>query len=139
MDEADKKLHGLDKILIMLGTNDCKAVFEKRKEEIPANMAKLLKKIKEHAVYIKYKPQIVVISPLPCGEDNIMDKKHHGSSERVKWLSSKLEKVAELNNCEYIDIYTALEPKWNSLANDGIHAEEEGQIMISKMITEQMK
>ena len=87
LDDADKNLHGLDKILIMLGTNDCKAVFEKRKKEIPANMDKLLKKIKEHAVYIKYKPKIVVISPPPCGEDNIMDKKYHDSSEREKRLS----------------------------------------------------
>ena len=139
MYEADKKLNGLDKIVIMLGTNDCKAVFEKRKKEIPANMDKLLKKIKEHAVYMKYKPQIFVISPPPCGEDHIMKEKYYGSSKRVKWLSAKLEKVTELNDCTYIDVYTTLAPQWSSLAKDGIHPEEEGQIIMSKMIDEHMK
>lgn len=139
MDEADKKLHGLDKILIMLGTNDCKAVFEKRKEEIPTNMDKLLKKIKAHDVYRKYKPQILVISPPLCGKDHIMLEKYYGSSKRVKWLSAKLEKAAELNDCKYIDIYADLAPQWSLLTKDSIHADEEGQIIILKMIAEQMK
>lgn len=139
MDEADKKLHGLDKIVVMLGTNDCKAVFEKRKKEIPDNMATLLKKIKSHSVYIKYKPKIFVISPPPCGEDHIMKEKYHGSSKRVKWLVPKLERVAELNDCRYIDIYTTLSPQWSSLAKDGIHPEEEGQIMMSKIIDEHIE
>ena len=43
MDEVDKTLSGLDKIVIMLGTNDCKAIFEKRKKEIPDHSAKLCK------------------------------------------------------------------------------------------------
>ena len=139
MDEADKKLNGLDKVVIMLGTNDCKAIFEKRKKEIPYNMNKLLKKIKAHSVYIKYKPQIFVISPPPCGEDHVMKEKYHGSSKRVKWLIPKLKTVTELNDCKYIDIYMTLSPQWSSLAKDGIHPEEEGQIIMSKMIDEQMK
>ncbi|MBD0777864.1 prolyl oligopeptidase family serine peptidase [Maribacter sp. ANRC-HE7] len=139
MDEANKKLGGLDKIVIMLGTNDCKAVFEKRKREIPHNMNKLLKKIKAHPAYIKNKPQIYVISPPPCGEDHIMKEKYYGSSKRVHWLFPKFQKVAESNDCKYIDIYTKLSPQWPTLAKDGIHPEEEGQILMSKLIDEQMK
>ncbi|MBM1105020.1 prolyl oligopeptidase family serine peptidase [Aurantibacter crassamenti] len=139
LNEADKNLGALDKILIMLGTNDCKAVFEKRKKEIPRNMAKLLKGIKTHAVYLKYKPQIFVISPPPCGEDDIMLEKYYGSSERVKWLTTKLEKVTRSKGLTYIDIYTPLAPQWSKLAIDGIHPEEEGQLMMSKIIDEHLK
>ncbi len=81
MDEAGKTLSGLDKIVIMLGTNDCKAVFEKRKKQIPDNMNKLLKQIKAHPVYIKNKLQIFVISQPPCGEDDITKEKYYGSSK----------------------------------------------------------
>jgi lysophospholipase L1-like esterase/esterase/lipase len=138
LDEAEKELHGLDKVVIMLGTNDCKAVFDKRKKEIPENMVALLKKIKSHAAYKKYKPQIFVISPPPCGEDHIMQKKYHGSSGRVKWLVPQLKKVAALNDCKYIDIHTTLSPKWAGLAKDGIHPEELGQVIMSRIIDEQM-
>ncbi|WP_339717524.1 GDSL-type esterase/lipase family protein [Cyclobacterium amurskyense] len=138
MNEADQNLHGLDKVVIMLGTNDCKAVFAPRKEEIPAKMATLLQKVKTHPVYVKYKPEIYVISPTPCGEDAIMKEKYHGSSERVKWLVPELKRVAELNGSRYIDIHTTLSPQWDSLAKDGIHPEENGQIMMSKIIQEQI-
>ncbi|MDO6437790.1 GDSL-type esterase/lipase family protein [Cyclobacterium sp. 1_MG-2023] len=138
MNEADKTLNGLDKVLIMLGTNDCKAVFEPRKNEVPENMDKLLKQIKSHTVYLKYKPQIFVISPPPCGEDHMMKEKYHGSSERVKALVPKFKNVAEINDCAYIDIFTTLAPQWASLAKDGIHPEEDGQVLISKIIAKQI-
>ncbi len=57
----------------------------------------------------------------------------------MHWLFTKLEKAAKLNDCKYIDIYTKLAPQWASLAKDGIHPEDEGQILMSKMIDEQMK
>ncbi|EPR69568.1 SGNH/GDSL hydrolase family protein [Cyclobacterium qasimii] len=138
MNEADQNLHGLDKVVIMLGTNDCKAVFEPRKNEIPDNMASLIKQIKSHPVYLKYHPEIFVISPPPCGDDHIMKEKYHGSSERVKALLPKFKKVAESNDCTYIDIFTTLAPQWASLAKDGIHPEEDGQIMMSKIIEKQI-
>jgi lysophospholipase L1-like esterase len=134
MEEAEKALRGLDKVVIMLGTNDCKAVFEPRKHEIPENMDRLLKAIKSHTVYQQYKPQIYVVSPPPCGEDDIMKEKYHGSSERVKWLIPQFKKVAEKNDCTFIDIHTSLAPLWYSLAKDGIHPEEEGQIRLTKII-----
>jgi len=71
-------------------------------------------------VYMKYKPQLFVISPPPCEDDPIMKEKYHGSSERVKELLPKFKEVAELNDCIYIDIYTTLSPQWASLAKDGI-------------------
>lgn len=134
MEEAEKALRGLDKVVIMLGTNDCKAVFEPRKLEIPENMDRLLKAIKSHTVYQQYKPQIYVVSPPPCGEDDIMKEKYHGSSERVKWLIPQFKKVAEKNDCTFIDIHTPLAPLWYSLAKDGIHPEEEGQVRLTKII-----
>ncbi|AEL24960.1 SGNH/GDSL hydrolase family protein [Cyclobacterium marinum] len=134
MEGAEKALRGLDKVVILLGTNDCKAVFGPRKHEIPENMDRLLKAIKSHTVYHQYKPQIYVVSPPPCGEDDIMKEKYHGSSERVKWLIPQFKMVAEKNDCTFIDIHTPLAPQWASLAKDGIHPEEEGQVMLSKII-----
>ena len=138
LEEADKNLSGLDKVVIMLGTNDCKAIFEERKKEIPNNMSLLLKKIKAHPVYLKHRPQLYLVSPPPCGEDQIMRGKYHGSSERIKKLVPELKKVAALNDCKFIDIYTALSPNWHYLAKDGIHPEEEGQVLMSQMIHEQL-
>ncbi len=65
MNEADKVLNGINKILIMIGTNDCKAVFSDSLKLVPGNMKSLLEKIKAHSVYHKYHPEIFVISPPP--------------------------------------------------------------------------
>ncbi|MEO9893015.1 GDSL-type esterase/lipase family protein [Aurantibacter sp.] len=136
--KANEHLGGIDKITIMLGTNDCKAVFDNRKNEVPQNMNSLLQKIKAHPVYLKHKPKIFVVSPPPTGEDHMMKEKYHGASKKVKWLRKKFKKIAKVNNCKYIDIYTTLAPKWSSLSKDGIHPEEEGQLLMSKMIDKQM-
>ena len=57
----------------------------------------------------------------------------------MHWLFTKLEKAAKLNDYKYINIYTKIAHHWASLAKDGIHSEEEGQILMSKMIDAQLK
>ena len=138
MTQADKHLGGLDKIIIMLGTNDCKAVFEPEKKEVPKNMEKLITQIKRHPVYLKHKPEIYVVSPPPCATDDMMLAKYHGSSDRVKKLFTKFEAVAESNDCRYIDIFSKLSGSWHLLARDGIHPQEAGQTIISKTINEKI-
>ena len=45
LNEAVSYLHGLDAIVIMLGTNDCKAVFTDSLNLVPENMKTLILKI----------------------------------------------------------------------------------------------
>ena len=134
MNDAVERLGGLDDIVIMLGTNDCKAVFNDSLKMVPKNFNKLLKKIRDHQVYKEFNPSIIVVSPPPVGRDEIMIEKYHGGADRIKWLQPKLRKISKKNRAEYIDIYSKLLPEWENLSKDGIHVQPEGQKIIANMI-----
>ena len=139
MDDADKNLNGLDKIFIMLGTNDCKAVFEDNLKKIPKNMTILLEKIKAHPVYQKYHPEIFVISPPPYASDEMLTEKYKGGSGRMAWLNPQLKKVVEKEGCHFIDIYSKLLPLWDNITTDGIHLTEPGQKIIADIVSNTLK
>ncbi len=136
MNEADKALNGMSKIFIMLGTNDCKAIFNDSLKHAPLNMKILIEKIKAHPVYQKYHPEIFVISPPPYANDDKLIAKYKGGSERMAWLFPQLKKVAEKEGCHFIDIYSKLKPVWDNVTIDGIHLTAAGQKIIADIVSQ---
>ena len=134
LNQSSSELGGLSDIIILLGTNDCKAVFDEKINRIPKNLKQLILKIKAHPAYQTYKPRILIVSPPPYGKDDIMLEKYHGGAARVASLIPKFQKVAEKNDCDFIDIHTPLVPYWETYAKDGVHLIEKGQILIGTMI-----
>ncbi len=134
MDEAGKALNGMNKILIMLGTNDCKAVYQDSLKFVPQNLKKLIGKIKAHPVFLKYHPEIVVISPPPYGNDDRLADKYKGGARRVAWLLPMFRKVAAEEGCHYVDINSTLLPVWDHVSVDGIHLTASGQKIIADMV-----
>ncbi len=138
MYEAEKALKGMDKIIVMLGTNDCKAVFKDSLKMVPGRMKALLEKIKAHPIYQKYHPEIFVVSPPPYAGDDKLIEKYTGGSSRVAWLNPQLKKVAEKEGCHFIDIYSQLLPLWNNVTDDGIHLTAPGQKIIAGMVSSEV-
>lgn len=138
LSSATTGLKSLNKIIIMLGTNDCKAVFDDSLKIVPLNMEKLIKKIKAHNAYQKFKPQIYIVSPPPYASDDKLIAKYKGGSADIAWLFPRFEEIATKNGCTFIDTYTKILPLWDYLTEDGIHLKEEGQKMIAKMISDQL-
>ncbi|WP_159518069.1 SGNH/GDSL hydrolase family protein [Sunxiuqinia indica] len=132
MSSAAKTLHGMDKIMIMLGTNDCKAVFDDSLKLVPQNMKTLIEKIKTHPAYKKYQPNIYVVSPPPYASDDELIPKYKGGSEDIAWLFPRFKKVAEEEGCTFIDVYHTLLPIWSELTIDGIHLKVSGQRLVAK-------
>lgn len=137
LEAASASLSGLDKIVIMLGTNDCKAIFNDSLLIVPQNMRKLIRKIKAHKIFIACQPEIIIISPPPCAGDDKMLPKYHGSSKDIAWLIPQFKEIAEDEACIYIDTYSILLPQWDQLSKDGIHLTSEGQQKLAKLIKQQ--
>jgi lysophospholipase L1-like esterase/pimeloyl-ACP methyl ester carboxylesterase len=135
MDDAEKALNGIDKILIMLGTNDCKTIFKDSLKIVPTNMKTLLQKIKAHRAYQKYQPEIFVISPPPYASDDQLAEKYKGGAQRIAWLYPQIRKVAEDEGVHFIDIYAKILPMWENVTTDGIHLTSPGQKIIADMIS----
>ncbi len=135
MDDAEMALNGMDKFIIMLGTNECKAVFEDSLKIVPQNMKTLLEKIKAHPVYQKYHPEIFVVFPPPYAGDDKLIEKYTGGSRRIAWLNPQLKKVAEKKGCHFIDIYSKLLPLWDNVAADGIYLTAPGQKISADIVS----
>jgi lysophospholipase L1-like esterase len=127
-------MHGINKILIMLGTNDCKAVFADSLKRVPQNMKSLLQMIKTHPVYRKYQPEIYVISPPPVAVDAKPAEKYKGGRKRITWLVKQLQIVAEEEECHFVDTYSSLSPVWDNVSADGIHLNSNGHKIVADIV-----
>lgn len=136
LDSAYAELGGLDRIVIMLGTNDCKAVFNDSLEQVPQNMERLIQKIKAHAVYQKTNPTISLVSPPPYAPDDQLIPKYHGGAADIAWLYPRFREIAQRQECHFVDVYTPLLPEWEILSSDGIHLTLKGQRLVAEMIAD---
>ncbi len=139
LEEAGRTLGGIDQILIMLGTNDCKAIFDDRLSQVPKNLEALIREIKAHPVYQRDQPRIFIISPPPYAPDSELIPKYHGGAADIAWLFPRFREVAEQQACTFIDIYSSLRDIWGEMSEDGIHLLPEGQLRIATMIRENLK
>ncbi len=124
----------LNLILINLGTNDCKAVFDERVEEIGPNLEKLIKSVQNFPYTQNHKPEVVIISPPPYGPDEVVLEKYKGGDRRVQTLLPQFEEIAKKTEVKFIDIYHVLKPTYRELAPDGVHMTSEGQRIIAETI-----
>lgn len=139
MGKAYAALGKIDRIIIMLGTNDCKAVFSDSLQFVPGNMKKLIAEIRKIAREQKDKPVIYIVSPPPFGPDEMLEEKYRGGLQRVSQLNERLELVAGEEAVSFIDVFHILSPVFQHLTADGVHLNAEGQRMIALIIQENLK
>lgn len=133
LQQSDPDKNALDKIIILLGTNDCKAVFRDRQKEVVENYRQLLGKI---ATYYRGHelPQILIVSPPPYGADERLAEKYRGAGERVKQLKTNFGQLAEEEGHTFVDIHSPLDPIFKYFSTDGVHLSEDGQMLIARII-----
>jgi lysophospholipase L1-like esterase len=139
MDEAYARLGKIDMVIMMIGTNDCKSVFKDSLSLVPGNMKKLIEGIRLNARLHKGKPLIFIVSPPPFGPDQLVGEKYAGGLERVRQLNEILASMATVEKIHFIDSFHILLPVFNSLSADGVHLNPDGQMMIARIIQENLK
>lgn len=124
----------IDDILIALGTNDSKAVFDERSGEVPANLQQLIRHIRAHPLGGQRPPHITIVTPPPYGPDSLLQAKYVGGDARVQALVPLFKDVADAEGCRFVDIYHPLKPRFRELSPDGVHLVAEGQRLIAERI-----
>ena len=81
----------VDRVVLMLGTNDCKTIFGASEEIIGKGIARLLEQINQYADKMK----VLVISPIYLGEKVWQDGYDQEFSPESVEVSKKLEPVYE--------------------------------------------
>jgi len=143
LDEAYAELvtgRSFDFILIGLGTNDAKRVFEKRQKEVHENMALLIEKIRQWAInHQKIVPEICIISPPPVDEQKANTEKYGGGDKRVRNLTTSFNKVSKNEKVGFVDSYSMLRAGFENKTADGIHLNEVAQFLLAQIISDYLK
>jgi lysophospholipase L1-like esterase len=139
LNTAYSKLSHIDRIIFMIGTNDCKSVFRDSLQVVPGNMRKLIAEVKKITKLHKNRPVIYIVSPPPFGPDELVGEKYAGGMDRVSQLNKQLEIIAKEESVIFINTCNILEPVFKQLTSDGVHLNADGQKMIALIINENLK
>lgn len=135
-DAAKKSVTGqIDDVVVLLGTNDCKKVFEERGFQVVQNLEKLIQLIIQQKAIITLETEIYIVSPPPFGEDSILSEKYNGGDRRVRKLLPGFMEVSLKYECHFIDVYHELKPQFDKLNTDGVHLNPEGSMIIAKAVS----
>lgn len=115
------KEQNFDYVILDLGTNDAKAVFDSRQGEVPGNLEKLINQIKTCPYPSINKAKIVIISPTPYGDKAEATEKYVGGGKRVEAFSKSFEQVALKNGCLFINGLKTPGLDINIMTADGLH------------------
>ena len=123
-----------DAVVVLLGTNDCKAVFAGQIKEVPGNLDQLIKQLRSKMAGTQ--TPIFIVSPPPFGSNETLAEKYKGGDKRIEYLVAEFRKVAEKNKCIFIDTHSKIKSVYKHLTKDGIHLTKEGQHIVASIINE---
>ena len=138
----DPAFWGLDKAIIMLGTNE--AILGNSTEDYIGNMERLIELLKSDGLEGE---DILILSPPLCDENCAMNYKSGSPrwtfEDRILAYMEGLEIMAEEQGVLYLDLHTPMaelteemqkENAWNTLTTDCIHPNAAGQRLIAYYI-----
>lgn len=120
----------LDFIVIMLGTNDVKNVYNRTPDEIASSLAEYVTYTRDKVAEREFKqPKIILISPAPLDERCYQDVYDETSVEKSIQLAEKIQAVADVNNCVFLDA-----AKHAEVGEDGIHLTRKSQARLAQAV-----
>lgn len=128
--------HGpIDKLVLMLGTNDCKTIYNASEEVIGLGIERLIKRARDYNPTLK----ILLLSPIHLGEDvwkEGFDPEFNQNSVKVsKGLKEVYKKIAKRYGCSFLAASDVAEPS----SVDQEHLNEAGHLALAKKVYEKIK
>ncbi len=120
----------IDLVIIMLGTNDLKTVFDQSPQQIAKNIELMVQDVQ--SFYNEYGvkcPQILIVSPTLVELDN-GDPDFLEAKSKSQQFSELYREVANCNNCHFLDAAKIIK----SSPVDGIHLSEESHEILGNSI-----
>lgn len=143
MEDAYKELgagKNFDFIIMDLGTNDTKKVYENRQKEVAENMSLLIHKIKGYlTVHNLSIPKICICTPSPMDEAKADKAKYGGGDARIQANNIAFKRIAKENKIDFLDTYSALKPGFSEKTVDGVHMIEKAQLQMATIMVKYIK
>ena len=123
----------IDLVTIMLGTNDCKAMFSVTTYDIAESMGRLVEITLGSKCGLDDKPpEVLVISPPPLGNMTEYAETYGGGVEKSKRFAAFYKKVAERYGVHFFDAGSVI----GSSSVDGLHFDADDHPKLGKALAE---
>lgn len=120
----------VDKLVLMLGTNDCKTIYNTSEKVIGMGIEQLIKRVRAYNPAL----DILLISPIHLGElvwkEEFDPEFNQRSVEVSKGLKSVYQKIAEKYHCDFLAASDVAKPS----EEDQEHLDEEGHRALANAI-----
>lgn len=136
---GEKALGAIDMIIFLIGTNDCKAVYDSLQKEVPLNLEKLVLRTVDYFMKRRNVPEILLITPPPMAADSLLTEKYKGGEERIRNLIPAFREVAERNSLLFVNIHDSLAGNLQALNADGVHLNEAGYKKVGEIINRSIR
>ena len=126
----------LDLVILNIGINDIKAIFDRTMMEISEGMAELIDLIKStsYGPDMQGPPQILLLSPSALTHEGYVDQNNEssfkGGMEKSLSFNEYYKKIALEKSCHYVNLQSVV----NYSEIDGLHYDKRGHAVIASVI-----
>lgn len=128
-----------DYIILELGTNDAKAIFASLQDSVPKNLDRLIKKIQSSTFPSIRAAKIIIISPPPYGSKAESTDKYQSGGKRIQAMALAFKKVAEENNCFFVNGFITPGLDIEAMTSDGLHLDAEGSLKLIEPVIKKIR
>lgn len=121
----------LDLIILMLGSNDCKACYQADAASITRQMGKLIRRVKLFGMFGEGEMKILLVAPVPLDQRCVGDLFDSRSVEVSQALAEQYQSLAEKDRILFVDAGSWGVP----LDFDGTHFTPEGHRIFAEKMT----
>jgi len=131
----------IDLVIILLGVNDLKLIFNRSIKDISMGLEKLIKIIKNssYGKDLKSAPEIMIVGPPHLLHEGYLDANNEpvftGGMAKSNQFHDYFSNLAKDNNCHYINIGNKV--KVSKI--DGLHLDEVGHAKVGELIASKVK
>ncbi|MBM2578117.1 SGNH/GDSL hydrolase family protein [Jannaschia sp. Os4] len=126
----------LDLVVVMLGTNDCKARFALRGWDVAAGAARLAQEVqRSQAGQGGAAPDVLLVAPVPVEEAGVLAEMFQGGRARSRAVAPALRAQAERLGCGFVDAgrLVSVDPV------DGVHLTAEAHRTLGRAMAEAVR
>jgi lysophospholipase L1-like esterase len=125
----------IDEILICLGTNDCKAEYGGRREEVGEHLTTMLTRttafFEERGQEV---PLIILMTPPAAGQDDKVSEEFQGAAACLQDLSEQIRATAAAEGLCLVDFQAKPGKPLLKYSSDGIHFNAEGYQLLAEAV-----
>lgn len=129
----------IDWMVLALGTNDAKNIFNGREEEVIQNFTRMTSELIDFKNRIQPGCRLLFVLPPPVSTAANMEGKYAGAEQRLMLFNKKFREIGEKAGAVVLDSYDLFEKEKDHFTVDGIHLKPDAQARWARQMIRLMR